>query len=106
MNVAKGFDIQTFEVAKNADIDSTIDTVMAFDGPAVCDVNMHEYHTYEPRIFGWSTPVEDMYPYLPRDEFKKNMFIEPIEGWEEPAMPDIVNPNSAKPGTEGTRTME
>lgn len=106
VNVAKGFDIQTFEVSKNADIDSTIDTVMAFDGPAVCDVNMHEYHTYEPRIFGWSTPVEDMYPYLPRDEFRKNMTVEPIEGWEEPAMPDIVNPNSAKPGTEGTRTME
>jgi acetolactate synthase-1/2/3 large subunit len=51
------------------------------------DVNCHEFHTYEPRIFGWKTPIEDMYPYLPREEFKKNMYIEPIEGWETPEMP-------------------
>ena len=57
----------------------------------VCDVDIHEYHTYEPRIFGWSTPIEDMYPYIDRAEFKANMIIDPIEGWETPAMPDVVN---------------
>ena len=25
---------------------------------------------YEPRIFGWKTPIEDMYPYLSREEFQ------------------------------------
>ena len=106
VKVAEAFGVKTFKIEKNADIDSVIDAVMAYDeGPVVCDVNMHEYHTYEPRIFGWSTPVEDMYPYLPRDEFRANMSIEPVPGWENPAMPDIVNPNSAVPG-EATRTME
>ena len=47
---------------------------MDCDGPLVVDVNCHEHHTYEPRIFGWNTPIEDMYPYLDRDEFKKNMY--------------------------------
>jgi hypothetical protein len=28
-----------------------------------------------------------MYPYLPREEFKKNMIIEPVLGWENPPMP-------------------
>jgi hypothetical protein len=31
-----------------------------------------------------------MYPYLPREEFKKNMYIEPIEGWEAPVMPPKI----------------
>jgi acetolactate synthase-1/2/3 large subunit len=31
-----------------------------------------------------------MYPYLPREEFKANMLIEPWEGWESPEMPNIV----------------
>jgi acetolactate synthase-1/2/3 large subunit len=31
-----------------------------------------------------------MYPYLPRDEFRKNMTIEPAEGWMNPEYPDVV----------------
>lgn len=58
--------------------------------PIVCDVNCHEFHTYEPRVFGWKTPIEDMYPYIDRTEFKNNMIIKPVEGWENPVMPDII----------------
>jgi acetolactate synthase-1/2/3 large subunit len=48
----------------------------------MCNVVCHEYHTYEPKVIGWNTPIEDMYPYLPRDEFRSNMIIEPLPGWE------------------------
>ena len=95
VKIVKAYDIAAFEMKTNADIDSVIDRVLAFDGPAVCDVDCHEYHTYEPRIFGWSTPVEDMSPYLPRDEFKANLMIEPYGDWENPEMPDISQPNTA-----------
>ena len=54
----------------------------------VLDVNCHEFHTYEPRIFGWNTPIEDMYPYISREEFKTNMIVKPVEGWENPILPD------------------
>lgn len=37
---------------------------------------------YEPRVSRWDTPVEDMFPFLPRDEFRSNMLTEPWEGWE------------------------
>ena len=47
-------------------------------GPVVLDLNCHEYHTYDPKIVGWETPIEDMYPYLPDDEFNKNMYIKPL----------------------------
>jgi acetolactate synthase-1/2/3 large subunit len=45
---------------------------------------------YEPRIFGWNTPIEDMYPYLDRAEFRANMYIEPAPGWETPVMPSFT----------------
>ena len=49
------------------------------DGPIVMDLNCHEYHHYEPKIIGWETPIEDMYPYLDEEEFKKNMYIKPLK---------------------------
>ena len=61
--------------------------ILGRPGPLVGVVNMAGQYHYEPRIFGWQTPIEDMYPYLPRDEFRANMLIEPLDGWETPAMP-------------------
>ena len=95
VKIVKAYGIEAFEIKTNADIDAVVDRVLAFDGPAVCDVNCHDYHTYEPRIFGWSTPVEDMYPYLPRDEFQANLCIEPYGDWQNPEMPDITQSNTA-----------
>ena len=43
------------------------------------DLNCHEYHSYNPKIIGWETPIEDMYPYLDEEEFNSNMYIEPIK---------------------------
>ena len=49
-----------------------------YDGPVVLDLNCHEYHTYDPKVIGWETPIEDMYPYLPDKEFDDNMYIKKI----------------------------
>ena len=49
------------------------------EGPLIIDVNCHEQHTYEPKLIGWETPIEDMYPYLDREEFLNNMFITPLD---------------------------
>lgn len=91
--LSEAYGIKTVAIANHAEMDAKIDEVLHFDGPVVCDVDMHEFHTYEPRIFGWKTPIEDMYPYLPRDEFRANMLIEPNDGWMSPEYPDVVRPN-------------
>lgn len=90
IDIAKAYKIKTVEITSHKDMKEKIREVLEHDGPVVCDVNCHEYHTYEPRIFGWKTPIEDMYPYLDRDEFKDNMMIDPVEDWQNPAYPDIV----------------
>ena len=52
-------------------------------GPLVVNVDCQGWHSYLPKISGWHTPIEDMEPYLPREEFKQNMIIDPLIGWED-----------------------
>ena len=61
-NFVQAYGIKTVAIGNHAEMDAKIDEVLRFDGPVVCDVDMPEFHTYEPRIFGWKTPIEDMYP--------------------------------------------
>ena len=88
IEITKAYKIKTFSISEHSQISSILDEFLNFDGPCVLDVDCHEHHTYEPRIFGWKTPIEDMYPYLPREEFIKNMFIKPQDDWENPPLPD------------------
>ncbi len=87
VKVAGAYGVATRRLTKNDDAQKMIWEVLAYDGPLVCDVDCSNWYTYEPRVFGWATPIEDMYPYLPRDEFRKNMMIDPVEGWENPPLP-------------------
>jgi acetolactate synthase-1/2/3 large subunit len=90
ISVAKGYNIKTFSINNNSEIDSTIKNVLAYKGPVICDVNCHEFHEYEPKVIGWNTPIEDMYPYLSRKEFKENMITKLHETWKKPFMPDVT----------------
>lgn len=59
------------------------------NAPLVVDVNIHEHHKYEPRVVGWDTPIEDMYPYIDRKEFEENMIIDIAHDYMNPATPNI-----------------
>ena len=50
--------------------------------PCLLDVIHDNFATYEPRISRFDLPIEDMFPFLDRDEFKAQMIIDPMEGWE------------------------
>ena len=94
IKVAKAFGMDTMVIDDGTDYDKVrqqIRQLLDYDGGVLCDLNCHEWHTYEPKIVGWGTPVEDMYPYLPREEFYSNMVIEPLEISQDPPMPSIFN---------------
>ena len=91
LKIVDAYGLKSISLKDPANVDAVINEIISFDGSLVCDLDIDEFHTYEPRIFGWSTPIEDMYPYLSREEFISNMLIEPIEGWKTPSMPDVVN---------------
>ncbi len=89
INVAKGYGIKTVKISNNDEVETKLDEVLSAKEPVVCDINCHEFHSYEPKVIGWKTPIEDMYPYIDRNEFKDNMFIEPTETWKNPFLPDV-----------------
>ena len=81
IKVAKAYGLDTVRI-EGSDYDKIrkqIDDILDHDGPLIIDVNCFEQHTYEPKLIGWETPIEDMYPYLDREEFLENMIIKPLE---------------------------
>jgi acetolactate synthase I/II/III large subunit len=81
-DIVDAYKIPTMVVDDGSDYDKVRKQIREFldhDGPIVMDLNCHEYHSYNPKIIGWETPIEDMYPYLDEDEFNSNMYIKPIE---------------------------
>jgi acetolactate synthase I/II/III large subunit len=87
IKISQAYGVKTVTIKNHAELESKIAEVLAADEPVICDVDCGEWYEYAPRIFGWKTPIEDMYPYLPRDEFRANMIIAPLEGWENPEIP-------------------
>jgi acetolactate synthase I/II/III large subunit len=81
VDICKAYQIPTVTINSNQEIKSKIRQVLDSREPIVCDVNCHDWDSYEPRVFG-DAPIEDMHPFLPRDEFRRNMIIEPDKDWE------------------------
>ena len=87
IKICKAYGIKTISLKNYNEIDDKINKFLKFDGPVILDVNCKNFYTYGPRIFGWDTPIEDMYPYLRRKEFKSNLFIKPMPNWKNPRKP-------------------
>jgi acetolactate synthase-1/2/3 large subunit len=79
--VAKAYKLDCMEIVGSdyECIRAQIRDFLDHDGPLIIDVNCHNYHTYDPKLIGWETPIEDMYPYLDREEFLSNMIIKPLD---------------------------
>lgn len=64
-----------------------IQLALAHDGPIVCDVMIDPDQSFEPKLSSRqlpdgrmvSTPLEDMFPFLSREELAENLFFTPAE---------------------------
>ena len=88
VKVADAYGLKTFKIDSFSEprLRNIIREVLSYPGPVVCDVNMKGFYDYQPKL-GWRSPIEDQYPFLPREEFRRQMIIDPIEGWEDPKYP-------------------
>src|SRR3990167_5941913 len=83
IKIADAYGIASRSLWRMEDMAGTLEHVFRYPGPIICDVDCHEFHEYSPKITGWATPIEDMDPKLPRDEFRANLIgVEPLPGWE------------------------
>jgi len=85
--LAHAFGIQGFRISDQADLRSAIRAVLDSDGPAICEVMVQPDQAIGPRISSRlgkdgtmvSSPLEDLFPFLERDEFRANMLIPLVE---------------------------
>jgi acetolactate synthase-1/2/3 large subunit len=83
VRVAKAYGIHACRIRDHKNMREQIDNVLQVDGPVLCDVRMDSTQLFVPRIASKrlpdgrmvSSPLEDMYPFLPEHEFLSNMII-------------------------------
>lgn len=88
VKIGKAYGIKTFRIQNHTDMIRKIKQVLAYPGPVLCDINTTRNLSLTPKLQTKKTddgrfvspPLEDMAPFLSRDELKRNMII-PL--WEE-----------------------
>jgi acetolactate synthase-1/2/3 large subunit len=83
IKVAKAYGLKTDLIDANSKVKAKLSAILKTKGPVVCEVILPPYYNFSPKLSSErksdgtiiSKPLEDMWPFLPRDEFKKNMII-------------------------------
>lgn len=85
--IAQAYGIKYFKICSTDDLEKTIDEVLEYNGPVICEVYTLDDQAVIPTVSSAinkngimvSMPLEDMFPFLDRDEFKKEMIIKIVE---------------------------
>lgn len=85
--LAQAFGIQSFHINDQSELRASIRAVLDSNGPAICEVMVQPDQAIGPRITSKlgnngamvSSPLEDLFPFLGREEFRSNMLIPAIE---------------------------
>jgi acetolactate synthase-1/2/3 large subunit len=84
--VAEAYGIRTDIITSQDNLAAEIQRVLDTPGPVVCDVHIVLDETRQPRLSSTqkpdgsfvSKPLEDLWPFLSREEFLENMIIAPL----------------------------
>ena len=85
--IANAYGIKSIRVNEANNLDKVIEEVLNHDGPIICDVIVPREQEVIPTVASRvnkdgsmsSRPLEDMYPFLDRKEYKDNLFISEID---------------------------
>ncbi len=85
--VAGAFGLKTITISSNQEIESKIQLLLAENEPVLCEVMLNREYKFIPKASSEkmpdgriiSKPLEDLYPFLPRNEFEKNMINKPLK---------------------------
>lgn len=87
VKVAKAYGIQAMRIKSTKNLRAKIRQVLDMPEPVVCDVMIIPDEPRAPRVSSMqkpdgsmvSKPLEDMWPFLDREEFLSNMIVPPLE---------------------------
>jgi acetolactate synthase-1/2/3 large subunit len=85
--VAAAYGLSTARIASQSNLGEQVRRVLETPGPVVCDVEVIPDEVRGPRLSSMqradgsmvSKPLEDLWPFLDRDEFRANMIVPPLE---------------------------
>jgi acetolactate synthase I/II/III large subunit len=84
--VARAYGLKTAVIEDQSDLRAAVRRVLRSRGPVVCDVHVIPEEIRAPRVTSIqradgsfvSKPLEDLWPFLDRNEFAQNMIVEPV----------------------------
>ena len=85
--IAESYGIASVVIETQANLRADIRRVLDMPGPVLCDVHVIPEEVRGPRLSSTqlpdgsfvSKPLEDLFPFLPREEFLANMIVAPLE---------------------------
>jgi acetolactate synthase-1/2/3 large subunit len=85
--VAAAYGVASTTIANQADLVSDVRRVLQMPGPVVCEVLSPPEEPRAPSLSSMrrpdgsmvSRPLEDLWPFLDRDEFRANMIVPPLD---------------------------
>ena len=86
MKVAEAYGIPSVQITGHSHIREQVREVLQSEGPVVCDVKISPEQITAPRVSSMqmedgsmvSMPMEDLWPFLDRQEFLANMIVPPV----------------------------
>ena len=87
INVAKSFGLPVFVIDNQENMEQKIKDILAMKFPVVCEVMLQPDYKFSPKLSSEkkadgrmiSKPLEDMWPFLDREEFAGNMIVKKLE---------------------------
>lgn len=87
IKLGKAYGFKTFQIKNQNNLKEELNSILKEDGSFICEVLLSPSEKMEPKLSSQikpdgkmiSKPLEDMFPFLPRDEFEKNMIIKSID---------------------------
>lgn len=85
--IAYAYDLKYESIYNQKELENKVEDVINFDGPIICEVFTFEDQKIIPSVSSKtlpdgsmvSAPIEDMWPFLPEEEFKKEMIVKPVK---------------------------
>ena len=86
IKIATAYGLGTEVIDSHDSMAERISKTLSMDGPVLCEVKLLNDYIFAPKLSSEkkpdgrlvSKPLEDLYPFLSREEFLKNMIIPPI----------------------------
>jgi len=85
--IAQAYNLKFIRLNNHNELHKELDSVLNEKGPIICEIMMNPVQPLIPRVSSMklpdgnvvSKPMEDLFPFLPREEFEENMIIDSVE---------------------------